>query len=59
MKRVAEEHLARIERKVAELESMRQVLGRLVERCHGDDRPDCPIIDDLAGGRPDAGRRPG
>ena len=49
VKRVAEEHLARIDRKVAELESMRQVLGRLVERCHGDERPECPIIDDLAG----------
>ena len=52
MKRVAEEHLARIDRKLAELESMRHVLGRLVERCHGDDRPECPIIDDLAGGGP-------
>lgn len=52
VKRVAEEHLARIDRKLAELESMRHVLGRLVERCHGDDRPECPIIDDLAGGGP-------
>ncbi len=57
VKRVAEEHLARIDRKLAELESMRKVLGRLVERCHGDDRPECPIIDDLAGGPPYA-RRP-
>ena len=54
VKRVAEEHLVRIDRKLAELESMRQVLGRLVERCHGDDRPECPIIDDLAGGPPNA-----
>lgn len=54
VKRVAEEHLARIDRKLAELESMRQVLGRLVERCHGDERPECPIIDDLAGGPPAA-----
>ena len=57
VKRVAEEHLARIDRKLAELESMRQVLGQLVERCHGDDRPECPIIDDLAGGGPEPGRR--
>ena len=57
VKRVAEEHLARIDRKLTELESMREVLGRLVERCHGDDRPECPIIDDLAGGPPYA-RRP-
>ena len=57
MKRVAEEHLARIDRKLAELESMRKVLGRLVELCHGDNRPECPIIDDLAGGGPGAGKR--
>ena len=56
VKRVAEEHLARIDRKLAELESMRQALGRLVERCQGDDRPECPIIDDLAGGSPAAER---
>lgn len=54
VKRVAEEHLARIDRKLTELESMREVLGRLVELCHGDDRPECPIIDDLAGGTRDA-----
>lgn len=48
VKRVAEEHLVTIERKLAELESTRDVLGRLIERCNGDDRPDCPIIDDLA-----------
>ena len=57
VKRVAEEHLARIDRKLTELESMRKALGRLVELCHGDDRPECPIIDDLAGGRPGAGMR--
>ena len=28
---------------------MRATLARLVHRCHGDDRPDCPILDDLAG----------
>ena len=52
VKQVAEDHLARIDRKLAELESMRRVLGRLVERCHGDERPECPIIDDLASGSP-------
>ena len=62
VKRLAEEHLARIERKLSELESMREVLGRLVERCHGDDRPECPIIDGLAGPpgtRPRGDRRAG
>ena len=49
VKRVAEEHLARIERKVAALEGIRAALRHLVERCHGDERPGCPILDDLAG----------
>ena len=59
VRRVAGEHLARIERKLAELESMRAVLGRLIERCHGDDRPECPIIDDLAGRSPAPGQPTG
>ena len=58
VKRVAQEHLARLDRKLAELESMRKVLGRLVERCHGDDRPECPIIDQLASA-PGGPRGPG
>ena len=29
---------------------MRDTLAELVERCHGDERPDCPILEDLAGG---------
>ncbi len=50
VKTVAREHLAAIKRKIGELESIRSTLHRLVEKCHGDDRPDCPILDDLAGG---------
>ena len=52
VKLVADEHLARIDRKLAELEAMRSTLSHLVNKCHGDDRPDCPILDDLA--QPDA-----
>ena len=48
VKRLAGEHLARIERKIAELRAMQETLGRLVERCHGDARPECPILEDLA-----------
>lgn len=47
---VAERHLEGIERKMAELESLRRALVDLVSCCHGDDRPDCPILDELAGG---------
>ncbi|MEN6544220.1 Cu(I)-responsive transcriptional regulator [Parvibaculum sp.] len=48
VKRIAEGHIAEIERKIAELRSMRATLADLASRCHGDDRPDCPIIDGLA-----------
>lgn len=49
VKKVARQHLDHIARKIAELEAMRGTLEQLVVRCHGDDRPDCPILDDLAG----------
>jgi Cu(I)-responsive transcriptional regulator len=48
VKRVAEEHIAAIDRKIEELGAMRKVLATLARRCHGDDRPDCPIIDELS-----------
>ena len=51
VKRVAKEHLGRIEEKIGELQTMLQTLTNLVKSCHGDDRPDCPILDDLASGR--------
>ena len=48
VKRVAEEHLARIDEKISQLQGMRDTLGELVASCHGDGRPDCPILRDLA-----------
>ncbi|HUT51153.1 MAG TPA: Cu(I)-responsive transcriptional regulator [Alphaproteobacteria bacterium] len=48
VKRLATDHVGEIDRKVSELRSMRRTLVDLMERCHGDDRPDCPILDDLA-----------
>lgn len=50
VKAVAAEHLDRIAQKIEELQAMKSTLETLVTRCHGDDRPDCPILDDLAGG---------
>ena len=38
-----------LKRKVKELDAMRRSLEHLAERCHGDDRPDCPILIDLEG----------
>ncbi|SDI36398.1 Cu(I)-responsive transcriptional regulator [Aliiruegeria lutimaris] len=53
VKRIAREHLARIDEKLVELKAMRKTLAHLVHCCAGDNRPDCPILDDLAGARPE------
>jgi len=50
VKRIAGEHLDEIDRKIADLQSMRDTLGELVRDCAGDGRPDCPILTGL--GRP-------
>ncbi|RYE56478.1 MAG: Cu(I)-responsive transcriptional regulator [Hyphomicrobiales bacterium] len=46
---IASGHITALETKIAELESMVGTLKHLVHCCHGDNRPDCPILDDLAG----------
>ncbi|MGR3313452.1 Cu(I)-responsive transcriptional regulator [Roseovarius indicus] len=48
VKRVASEHLHQIEEKLAQLQAMRDTLNELVRCCAGDNRPDCPILKDLA-----------
>ncbi len=50
VKRLAEARLADIDLKLAELTSLRDTLAGLVHACRGDDRPDCPILADLAQG---------
>jgi Cu(I)-responsive transcriptional regulator len=55
---VATQKIGEVERKIAELKGMKATLERLVQCCHGDERPDCPILEDLAGGPlPETGRR--
>jgi MerR family transcriptional regulator, copper efflux regulator len=49
VKRLASAHMADLDARIAELQAMRRTLEHLVHCCHGDDRPDCPILDDLAG----------
>ncbi|MCT7374928.1 Cu(I)-responsive transcriptional regulator [Chelativorans salis] len=49
VKAIASNKLDEIDKKIAQLQSLRAVLSHLVANCHGNDRPDCPIIDDLAG----------
>ena len=48
VKQIAQEHLARIDAKVKELQAMRNTLSDLIDACTGDDRPACPILSDLA-----------
>ena len=49
VKAIAQKHLTEIETKIAELKSLHNTLKHLVDHCHGDDRPHCPILDGLAG----------
>lgn len=48
VKALATRHVEEIDLKIAELRAMRDALDDLVQRCHGDDRPDCPILTNLA-----------
>ena len=48
VKAIARDHLSQIEQKIKELEGLRFTLTDLVDRCQGNSRPDCPIIDILA-----------
>ena len=48
VKRLALEHVADLEAKIRELEAMKRTLQNLAEHCHGDHRPECPILEDLA-----------
>lgn len=49
VKALAREHLAEIDAKIAALQEMRATLSDLVDRCAGDHRPDCPILQSIAG----------
>lgn len=48
VKRLAREHADELATKIREMQAMQRTLEDLARRCHGDDRPDCPILDDLA-----------
>ena len=49
VKQIAQQHVADLDARIAAMQAMRQTLNDLLHHCHGDQRPDCPIIDDLAG----------
>lgn len=58
VKAITQSKISEIDRKIDELRSLRKVLTTLSDACHGDSRPTCPIIDDLAGlGEPDGDMR--
>jgi len=48
VKALAQEHISELDAKIAEMQAMKATLEHLARHCHGDERPDCPIIDGLA-----------
>jgi len=48
VKKIAAGHMEDLKRKIAEMQSMLTTLQHLTHNCHGDNRPDCPILEDLA-----------
>jgi Cu(I)-responsive transcriptional regulator len=58
VKKIAQQHLSQLDAKMAEMAAMRKTLQHLVHCCSGDDRPDCPILEELAEGHEGAVRAP-
>ena len=54
VKALAQAHIRELDHKARELFAMKVTLEHLVHRCHGDDRPDCPILETLASDSPDS-----
>ncbi len=52
VKRIAQGHVDDLARRIAAMQAMQRSLQDLVGCCHGDDRPECPILEDLAGPAP-------
>lgn len=48
VREVAQHHIQELQDKILELENMKQLLEGLIRQCHGDDKPDCPILEDLS-----------
>lgn len=48
VKKIAGKHVEALQQKIVELKSMSVTLEHLMRHCHGDHRPDCPILEDLA-----------
>lgn len=48
VRRIAQRHADDLAHRIAAMQDMRKTLAHLIHCCHGDDRPDCPILEDLA-----------
>ena len=48
VRRIAQRHVQDLERRIAEMASMKRTLEHLIHGCHGDERPECPILDQLS-----------
>lgn len=62
VKAITSEHIAGLEARIAEMQGMVKALKHLASHCHGNDRPECPILEDLGGakeGTPPAPKRSG
>ncbi|PVB60692.1 Cu(I)-responsive transcriptional regulator [Labrenzia sp. 011] len=59
VKAITRQKIEEVDRKIEELKSLRRVLLDMAEACHGDDRPECPIMDDLSGRRREGGQEGG
>ena len=51
VKRIAQTHIDDLSERIAQMQAMQRTLQTLVSCCQGNDRPDCPILDDLAAGQ--------
>lgn len=48
VKRIAQQHVLDLSARITAMQAMQRTLQNLLQHCHGDERPDCPILDDLA-----------
>jgi Cu(I)-responsive transcriptional regulator len=48
VKRIAQRHVDELSQRIEAMQAMQRTLASLLDHCHGDERPDCPILDDLA-----------
>ena len=49
VKKLAQAHVDELAARIGEMQAMQRTLQDLARRCHGDERPDCPILDEMAG----------